>query len=158
MARLLHDGHRFARLFFEVIAISAYHIYQSALPFAPDCLLRDTYLKTEDSVVSVISGRDSNWGACLRVIQIPSEAFSVKLSLDGSTIVSGSDDAIVRVWDVASGEILKVLEGHTDSIACVALSANGSIIASGSNDLTIRLWDLTSGETLAVLEGRREER
>ena len=35
------------------------------------------------------------------------------VSGDGKRVVSGSDDMTVRVWDVETGECLKVMEGHT---------------------------------------------
>ena len=41
---------------------------------------------------------------------------SVAISPDGATLVSGSADRTVRVWDAASGECRAVLEvGPTDS-------------------------------------------
>ena len=40
--------------------------------------------------------------------------FSVAVSGDGKRVVSGSDDKTVRVWDVETGECLKVMEGHTN--------------------------------------------
>ena len=38
---------------------------------------------------------------------------SVALTPDGRKGISGSSDKTVRVWDLESGECLKVLEGHT---------------------------------------------
>ena len=32
---------------------------------------------------------------------------------DGSRVVSGSRDKTVKVWDLASGELLQTLEGHS---------------------------------------------
>jgi small GTP-binding protein len=78
---------------------------------------------------------------------------SVALSADGSRALSGSGDNTVRVWDMASGKMLRVLEGHTGSVYAVALSADGSRALSGSGDNTVRVWDVASGKTLRVLEG-----
>jgi len=62
--------------------------------------------------------------------------------MDGRWLVSGSWDNTVRLWDVATGECLRTLEGHTDYINSVALSANGRWVVSGGNDKTLRLWGL----------------
>ena len=71
---------------------------------------------------------------------LPVNATSIVFSPDGKVLVSGSYDATIRLWDIATGEQLHTLEGHTYSITSVAVSPNGSIIASGSFDGTVLLW------------------
>ena len=41
---------------------------------------------------------------------------SVAVSADGSTVVSGSDDRTVRVWDASTGDCRRELRGHTDGV------------------------------------------
>ncbi|MGE3920970.1 MAG: protein kinase, partial [Gammaproteobacteria bacterium] len=53
--------------------------------------------------------------------------------------VSGSLDNTIRIWNVASGECLKVLEGHTKSVEALTVLPSGEVV-SGSSDQTIRLW------------------
>jgi WD40 repeat protein len=74
-------------------------------------------------------------------------------SPDGSKIVSGSDDSIVRVWDSNTSKVIQELKGHTDRARSVAFSPNGSRIVSGSHDHTARVWDAESGIQLRTLEG-----
>ena len=57
------------------------------------------------------------------------------------------------MWDAMTGEELKSLAGHTNSVWSVAFSPDGSHIVSGSDDKTIRVWDATSGEELKSLAG-----
>jgi len=71
----------------------------------------------------------------------------VAVSPDGRTIVSGSDDRTVKVWEAESGRLLRSLEGHKLSVNAVAVSPDGRTIVSGSDDRTIRAWDLASGES-----------
>jgi WD40 repeat protein len=59
----------------------------------------------------------------------------------------------LRLWDLATGESVRTLEGHTDWVNAVAVLGDGSRTLSGSQDHTLRLWDLTTGETLRTLEG-----
>ena len=68
---------------------------------------------------------------------------SIAFSPDGTTIVSGSEDKTVRLWDIRTGKpIGQALKGHSDSVTSVTFSPNGKTIASASRDKTIRLWDI----------------
>ena len=78
---------------------------------------------------------------------------SVAFSPDSSEAISASDDKIVRIWDVASGVCLRVLEGHTNRVWSVAWSSDGRQVISGSDDNTVRVWEAGTGKCLHVLEG-----
>jgi Tol biopolymer transport system component len=79
--------------------------------------------------------------------------YSVAYSPDGQTIVSGSEDATIKLWDAASGRDLRTLSGHSGPVYSVAYSPDGRTIASGSQDNSIRLWDAASGRELRTLSG-----
>ena len=57
----------------------------------------------------------------------------------------------MRVWDVETGECLKVMElghtneGHTNEVRSVAVSGDGKRVVSGSSDHTVRVWDVETG-------------
>jgi WD40 repeat protein len=75
--------------------------------------------------------------------------------------VSGRSDRTLRVWDVATWQCLRVIEGHTSIVTAViflpTLAPGGQypILASCSLDETIRLWDVETGECLAVMRPDR---
>ena len=75
---------------------------------------------------------------------------AVAWSPDGSRIVTGSDDATIRVWDAVTGEGLFSLE-HGSKVRSVAWSPDGSRIAAGSSGC-VRVWDAVTGEGLLSLE------
>eukprot|EP01052_Picozoa_sp_SAG31_P050531 SAG31_NODE_11572_length_1016_cov_4.076336_1_plen_207_part_01 len=76
---------------------------------------------------------------------------SVAFDPSGGTLASGSADHTVKLWDVASGECLRTLEGHSNDVKSVAFDASGGTLASGSADATVKLWDVASGECLRTL-------
>ncbi|GAB1544249.1 hypothetical protein NUACC21_69250 [Scytonema sp. NUACC21] len=66
---------------------------------------------------------------------------SVAISTDGKTIVSGSDDGTVRLWDNIGNPISPPLRGHQGYVSSVAISIDAKIIVSGGKDGTVRLWN-----------------
>lgn len=59
--------------------------------------------------------------------------------------MSGGEDRTCRVWDLASGQQLSCLAGHTDRVRGVAWLSGGKTVVSISEDHTARLWDVTTG-------------
>lgn len=80
---------------------------------------------------------------------------SVAFSPDGKLLVTGSEDQIVRVWDVAEQKLRCRLTGHSQDIYSVEFMPNGTQVVSGSGDRTVCIWDVATGSlarTLAIDE------
>ncbi|NHC35502.1 nSTAND1 domain-containing NTPase [Scytonema millei] len=71
-----------------------------------------------------------------------SSGWATAISPDGATIVTGSSDGNLQLWDRKGQAIGKPFVGHTDSVQSVAFSPDGKSIVSGSRDSSVRLWDL----------------
>jgi|GEM_PF-2833730 len=82
---------------------------------------------------------------------------SVAISSDRQTIVSAALDNTIRIWDLQTGQELRVLRGSSSLFYCLALSPDGQIIVSGSRDNTLRVWDFETGQELYHLKGHRRE-
>jgi WD40 repeat protein len=78
---------------------------------------------------------------------------AVAFSPDGKTLLSGSLDNTLKLWDT-SGNLLKTLRGHQGYVRAVAFSPDGKTLLSGSTDNTLKLWD-TSGKLLQTLRGHQ---
>ena len=84
-----------------------------------------------------------------------SYVWSLTFSLDGTLLVSGSNDETIKLWDVQTGAVVKTLCGHTDRVRSVSISADNAMIASGSLDRRVCLWNIETGDCLVV--GRHED-
>jgi WD40 repeat protein len=85
---------------------------------------------------------------------------SVAFSPDGQLLATGNTEPVVKLWDQATGQCLKVMKGHQSRIWSIAFAPqhNGSssqILATGSEDGTIRLWNTETGECFDILSSPR---
>ena len=78
---------------------------------------------------------------------------SVAFSPDGKRIISGSNDATVKVWDNVSGQGALVLERADGSGSSVCFSPDGKRIVSGGTDKSLKVWDTESGLVILILTG-----
>jgi len=79
--------------------------------------------------------------------------YDVEFSKDSSQMITAGADGAIRIWDVGTGKLVRVLMGHDGSVRTLAWSADRKILASGSSDKTIRLWDPVAGKVTKVLKG-----
>ena len=65
---------------------------------------------------------------------------ALAISPDGKTIVSGSDDKTIKIWDKQTGKLKQTLTKHTSGVYALAISPDGKTLVSGSVDTTIQIW------------------
>ncbi len=90
--------------------------------------------------------------------------YSVVFSPDSLMLASGSDDDIVRIWEVKTGKEIQQLKGPTaislthppTTIRSVAFNPIESSMIAAGDDNVIRIWDVSTGDELKVLIGHTE--
>ena len=78
---------------------------------------------------------------------------SFAISPDWQTLVSGSGDSTIKIWQLSTGRELRTLTGHSNSVFSLAISPDGETLVSGSVDNTIKIWQLSTGRELRTLTG-----
>ena len=63
-----------------------------------------------------------------------------RFGLNGSLVLSGSEDGRVHVWDARSGNLLERLRGHIGSVYRAEWNAHLGLVASCSDDGTVKTW------------------
>ena len=66
---------------------------------------------------------------------------SVDFSTDGTTLLTGSFDGLMRLWDVESGRCLKtIVDNDNPPVSSAAFTPNSKYILTTTLDNHIRLW------------------
>ena len=104
----------------------------------------DSLVKVDETKVVSIDGKNLIlWDVATEMIRVLSgHTLEVQMvvTINETTIVSGSLDSTLRVWDLTN-KTSRVLNGHTDAVYRI-LKLNKSMIVSSSGK-TWRVWDLT---------------
>ncbi|XP_028408749.1 apoptotic protease-activating factor 1-like isoform X2 [Dendronephthya gigantea] len=75
---------------------------------------------------------------------------------DKPTLVSGSGDKTVKIWDLKTCKEVRSLCGHQGEIYCVAVSPDTKHVISAGKDLVVRLWCYHTGKLLFNFEGHSQ--
>lgn len=78
------------------------------------------------------------------------------ISPDGETLLSGSRDQTIKIWQLETGQLIDTLKAHNNWVWSLALSQDGETLASGSGDKTIKIWQLRSRQLLHTLTGHED--
>lgn len=89
-------------------------------------------------------------------IDSPEVIWCVAFSPDGTLVATGDHADKVKLWDVATGKLLRTLEGHSEDVSAVAFSSDGTLIASAGEDRNVGLWDVKTGKLKRMLKGHTD--
>lgn len=64
---------------------------------------------------------------------------------EGRRVATAGADGNARVWDVASGKLVRIMRGHTQIVSSVQFAPGGGRLLTGSPDGTARVWRVDTG-------------
>ncbi|KAI8640436.1 WD40-repeat-containing domain protein [Parasitella parasitica] len=89
-----------------------------------------------------------------RFLQGHSDSVYCLAWIDQDTLVSGSRDKTLKVWDVNASRCIRTVENeHEGSILCICVSKDRSILLTGSSDSTCAVWSLPDLVPIRKLRG-----
>jgi len=83
--------------------------------------------------------------------------FGLEFSPDGKLVATASADKFIRVFDVATGKLVRSFEGHTHHVLGVAWRFDGKVLASAGADRVIKVWSMETGEQQRTIAGFNKE-
>jgi WD40 repeat protein len=69
-------------------------------------------------------------------------------------LASASDDRTARLWSATTGELLRIISGHSSRVCSVTFFDN-TLLATSSYDGTIKLWNPDTGKLKKILRSDR---
>jgi WD40 repeat protein len=93
---------------------------------------------------------------------------AMALSPDGRQLAAGGfsatftgnihlDVGAIRLYDFASGNLIVLVKGHTNSVSSVAFSPDGKRLISGGGDNSAIIWDVEGRKLLHRMEGHTDD-
>jgi WD40 repeat protein len=90
---------------------------------------------------------------------------SLAWSPDGKRLASGNGEFIAsnitdvsdftaRIWDVASGQPVRMFRSFADSVKVVVWSPDGKMLVTGTADAALQIWDIESGQVTKAMKTR----
>ncbi len=102
---------------------------------------------------------DVEHGTLLRDIPQPHSdmVLDVAFSREGDRLASSAADRFVKVFDVATGKLLRSFEGHTGHVLGITWSGDSRLLASSGADQVVKIWDATTGDQKRTISGFKKE-
>ncbi|HEV8544588.1 MAG TPA: hypothetical protein VGR78_19535, partial [Verrucomicrobiae bacterium] len=82
---------------------------------------------------------------------------SLAFTPDGRYLASGAADRFAKVTELATGKLVRALEGHTHHVLALTWKRDGHTLMTGGADNIIKVWDVFSGEKKKNIEGFNKE-
>jgi WD40 repeat protein len=78
------------------------------------------------------------------------EVSSAAIAADNNTVISGSVDNTIKIWNLRTGQLKRTLTGHTGVIDYLSVTPDGKYIVSAESK-NVRIWNLLTGALIREL-------
>jgi hypothetical protein len=85
------------------------------------------------------------------------EALGALFSPDGKWLITTGADRRIAIRDPATGNIRRVLQGHTNRVYRAVVSADSKTLVTVSSDGTVRIWSIERGEQTAMFNAGQDK-
>lgn len=109
----------------------------------------------------VTASKDRSWGfhdietgrTLLQVNEPDNQPLtSAMFHPDGLILATGTEDNLIRVWDIKTQKNVATFQGHHASITDLRFSENGYYLATSASDNVLKLWDLRGPKNINSLK------
>lgn len=148
---LLSSSHDCTVRLWSLELFSLISIYKAGFPIWCVDVTKDFYFAMggADRVASIYSIMNNKPE---RIFTALSDVTVVKFHPNSNYLFFGSSDTYVRMVDIHSAKLVRVFNGHTDTITCIDVSHCGQLLATGSKDRSVILWDINSSKILSTFK------
>lgn len=92
-------------------------------------------------------------GDCLlKILAHSAMVCQLLVNLSNNMLLSCSHDRTIKIWNLETGKLIKILYGHNSEVLDMVMRYDGKLV-SGSNTGDIKLWDLDVGKCLKTVHG-----
>lgn len=89
-------------------------------------------------------------GALVATLDHGAKVNAMHFNLDGTTLVTASNDGGVWLWGMDAISLKSAVRGHTEPIFQIAFSPDGKMFATAGADRTV-IWDAQAGSVLTII-------
>jgi WD40 repeat protein len=80
---------------------------------------------------------------------------ALAFSPDGALLATASfPERHARLWELTTGQVCRIFEGHSRSVNSIAFSPNGCLLATAGNDGMLGLWTVATGQRRVSLDSQ----
>jgi len=95
------------------------------------------------------------------ITKFKDQAFSGRWRQDGGLLCAGTGEGVVKVFDVNTKTMLRVLSGHTGGVqnchfTCDRTGGSGTGVVSWSDDKLVKVWDLPTESVVATYDRHKD--
>lgn len=82
--------------------------------------------------------------------------WDVDVDPDGTSVLTVSDDELVKLWDISTGTLIRDYRSEFGIASAVSFNKDGTRFVAGYDSGTIVLWDVESGKQLMLFDGHED--